>query len=95
LPILRTLLLTLIIVATSALAARRVAAEDMVIGADCMKTGTVEGYAGGVCAFDGAPVPRASIYYIGLDAEPPPAPHPCSPMGVNSPMTDRPRTAIA
>jgi hypothetical protein len=41
----------------------------MLIGVDGMRTGSVEGYASGVCTFDGAAVPRASIYFIGLDAE--------------------------
>lgn len=36
---------------------------------DGMRTGAVEGYADGNCMFDGAAVPRASIYFIGLDAE--------------------------
>ena len=73
-PFLSTLVLTLMVMA-SALSSRRAAADDMLILTDGMKTGSVERYAGGVCTFDGAPVPRASIYYIGLDADlPPPTP---------------------
>jgi hypothetical protein len=68
------LVLTLMVMA-SALSPSRAAADDTLILMDGVKTGSVEGYAGGVCTFDGAPVPRASIYYIGLDAElPPPTP---------------------
>jgi hypothetical protein len=72
--VLRTLLLTLIVMA-AALVPGRVHAEDMLILTNDMKSGTLEGCSGGVCKFDGAAIPRASIYYIGLDAElPPPAP---------------------
>ena len=78
LPVLRALLLTLV-VTTSALVSVRAHAEDTLFLADGMRTGSVEGYSGGVCLFDGAPVPRASIYYIGLDAELPP-PQPQDPM---------------
>jgi hypothetical protein len=68
LPSLRTLALTLIVVA-STIAAGTAHAEDMLIQSDGMRTGEVEGYADGICTFDGAAVPRASIYFIGLDAE--------------------------
>jgi hypothetical protein len=64
----RTLVLTLIVIALT-LAARIVHAEDMLILTDGMRTGAVEGYADGTCRFDGAAVPRASIYFIGLGAE--------------------------
>ncbi len=76
-PILRRLLLTLFLVAIGFSAPAGV--NDTLILADGVKTGSVEGYAGGICTFDGAPVPRASIYYIGLDAELPP-PQPQDPM---------------
>jgi hypothetical protein len=73
LPVLRTLLLALV-VTTSALVPSRAHAEDTLFLADGIRKGSVEGYSGGVCIFDGASVPRASIYFIGLDAElPPPA----------------------
>lgn len=42
---------------------------DMLVLSDGVKTGTVEGYADGICRFDGAAIPRGSIYFIGLDAE--------------------------
>lgn len=72
--LLRTLLLTLIVTA-SGLAPGRAPAEDTLFLIDGMRTGSVDGYAGGVCTFDGAAVPRASIYFIGLGAElPPPQP---------------------
>jgi hypothetical protein len=60
----------------SALACARAHAEDvLIVTAGGVKTGTLEGCSGGVCTLDGAAIPRASIYYIGLDAElPPPAP---------------------
>jgi hypothetical protein len=74
LPVLRTLLLTLFVTA-SALVSGRAHAEDTLWATDGMRTGTVEGYAGGICTFDGAAIPCASIYYIGLDAGlSPPAP---------------------
>lgn len=71
LPFLRTLLLTVILVA-SGLGGGRALAEDTLILADGMKTGTLEGCSGGACSFDGAAVPRASIYFIGLEAATPP-----------------------
>ena len=72
--LLRTLLLALIVMA-SGLAPGGAPAEDMLIAADGVKTGTVEGYAGGICRFEGAGIPRASIYFIGLNAKlPPPQP---------------------
>ncbi|MGH6945985.1 MAG: hypothetical protein ACREDZ_01540 [Kiloniellales bacterium] len=50
-------------------------ADDTLILTNDMKNGTLEGCSGGACTFEGAAIPRASIYYIGLDAElPPPAP---------------------
>ncbi|MGE0120870.1 MAG: hypothetical protein AB7E71_23365 [Dongiaceae bacterium] len=76
-PVHRWLLLALVLVGTAFSAAAR--ADDTLIGADGMRTGTVEGYAAGICRFEGADVPRASIYYIGLDAELPP-PQPQDPM---------------
>ncbi len=73
LAVLRILLLTIVI--ASGLVPGRAPAEDTLIVTDGMRTGSVDGYAGGVCTFDGTAVPRGSIYYIGLDAElPPPAP---------------------
>lgn len=74
LPVLRTLVLALIVTA-SGLAPGRAPAEDTLILFEGVKTGTVEGYAGGICRFEGAGIPRASIYFIGLDAKlPPPTP---------------------
>ncbi len=65
--------LSALFVAAAAVLPVSAAADDTLILTDgSMKTGSVDGYAGGVCTFDGAPVPRASIYYIGLDAELPP-----------------------
>jgi hypothetical protein len=76
-PLHRWLLLALVLVGTAFSAAAR--ADDTLIGADGMRTGTVEGYESGICGFEGTDVPRASIYYIGLDAELPP-PQPQDPM---------------
>jgi len=58
------------------LAACDAGTRDTLIMTDgAMKTGTLAGCAGDVCTFDGAPVPRAGIRFIGLDAElPVPAP---------------------
>ncbi len=72
--VLRAFLLMLIVIA-SELVAGGVRAEDTLVATDGMRTGSVEGYANDVCRFDDAAIPRASIYYIGLDAElPSPAP---------------------
>lgn len=49
-------------------------ADDTLILMDGMKNGALAGCAGGACTLDGAAIPRASIYYIGLDAELPPPP---------------------
>jgi hypothetical protein len=57
----------------------RAATEDTLILGDSVKTGTIDGYADDVCSFDGVGIPRASIYYIGLDAEMPP-PQPQNPL---------------
>jgi hypothetical protein len=73
----RWFMLALVLVGTAFSAAA--SADDTLIGADGMRTGTVEGYAAGICRFERADVPRASIYYIGLDAELPP-PQPRDPM---------------
>ena len=74
LAVLRTFLLTAIVIA-SGLVAVGARAEDTLVATDGMRTGSVEGYASDVCRFDDAAIPRASIYYIGLDAElPSPAP---------------------
>jgi hypothetical protein len=72
--VLRIFLLTLIVVAAG-LAPGGASAEDTLLATDGMRTGTLEGCADDVCRFDDAAIPRASIYYIGLDAElPTPAP---------------------
>ena len=76
--LLRTLLLALIVIA-SGLVSGRAPAEDMLVAADGVKTGTVEGYADGICKFEDAGIPRASIYFIGLDAKLP-IPTPRDPM---------------
>jgi hypothetical protein len=74
LPVLRTFVLALAVTTTAAVSSRA-HAEDTLLLTNGMRTGSVEGCAGDVCTFDGAPVPRTSIYYIGLDAElPPPTP---------------------
>ena len=68
LPSLRTLSLTLAVIALT-MVARVAHAKDILIMTDGMRTGAVQGYADGICTFDGAAIPRASIYFIGLDAE--------------------------
>ncbi len=69
----RWLLPTLFLVATAF--SVPASADDTLILGDGVRNGTLEGYSSGICTFDSAAIPRASIYYIGLDAElPPPAP---------------------
>ncbi len=68
-------LLSVLFLVATVLGGERASADDTLILTDDVKSGTLEGCSGGVCGFDGAAIPRASIYYIGLDAElPPPAP---------------------
>jgi hypothetical protein len=64
---------------TSTLATGRVAAQDMLVLASGVRTGTAEGYADEICKFEDTAVPRASIYFIGLDARLP-MPTPQNPM---------------
>jgi hypothetical protein len=78
LPLARALLLALVVIA-SALVTARAAAEDMLVLTSGVRTGTLADYANGICTFDDAAIPRASIYFIGLDAKPP-VPTPQDPM---------------
>jgi hypothetical protein len=74
LPLVRTLLLALVVM-TSAVVSGRATAEDVLVLAGGVRNGTLAGYADDVCRFDDAAIPRASIYFIGLDAKlPPPQP---------------------
>lgn len=67
--------LAVLAVTLSAIAAVNASAGDTIIGNDGVKTGEVEGCDGSACRLDNAVIPRATIFYIGLDAElPPPSP---------------------
>jgi len=67
LPFVRVLLLTLTVIA-SAIVSARATAEDMLVLTSGVRSGTLRGYGAEICQFDDAAIPRASIYFIGLDA---------------------------
>lgn len=73
LPVARAFVVAAIIVA-STLATGRSSAQDMLIASDGIKNGALNGCDGGTCSLDNLAIPRASIFYIGLDAELPPPP---------------------